>query len=84
MPEDLERLHLAFADTLAATDDFGDWIAADLRFHQAIYFGTRNEFFWPIGRLLEPALLASFRVTSGHRITTSNVCRNIVRFTTPF
>lgn len=64
MPEDLERLRLAFADMIAATDDFGDWIAADLRFHQAIYLGTRNEFFWPIGRLLEPALLASFRVTS--------------------
>jgi len=64
MPEDLERLRLAFADMLAATDDFNDWIEADLRFHQAIYLGTRNEFFWPIERLLEPALLAGFRVTS--------------------
>lgn len=58
-----ERLGLAFADMLAATDDFNDWIEADLRLHQAIYLGTRNEFFWPIGRLLEPTLLASFRVT---------------------
>ena len=45
-------------------DDFDAWIAADLRFHQVIYEATGNELFWPIGRLLEPALAASFRITS--------------------
>ena len=62
--DDFEKLHRAFEGMVAATDDIEAWVASDLRFHQAIYIATHNEFFWPIGCLLEPALLASFRVTS--------------------
>ena len=61
---DRKALRAAFDAMAAATDDFEAWVAADLRFHQAIYFSTGNEFFWPIGSLLEPALLAGFRITS--------------------
>jgi DNA-binding FadR family transcriptional regulator len=61
--EDFERLHRAFEDMAASTRDLDAWAAADLRFHQAVYLATHNEFFWPIGRLLEPALVAGFRVT---------------------
>ena len=61
--EDFERLHHAFEDMAASTRDLDSWAKADLRFHQAIYFATHNEFFWPIGRLLEPALVAGFRMT---------------------
>ena len=60
--EDFERLHRAYEDMAASTDDLEAWVAADFRFHQAIYLATRNEFFWPVGRLLEPALIAGFRV----------------------
>ena len=60
--EDFERLHRAYEDMAASTDNLEAWVVADFRFHQAIYLGTRNEFFWPIGRLLEPALIAGFRV----------------------
>jgi DNA-binding FadR family transcriptional regulator len=62
--EDFETLHTSFQGMAAAVDDFDAWVASDLRFHQAIYEATGNELFWPVGRLLEPALLASFRVTS--------------------
>lgn len=62
--DDFEKLHRAFEGMVAATDDVEAWVASDLRFHQAIYIATHNEFFWPIGSLLEPALLASFRITS--------------------
>lgn len=61
--EDFERLHRAFEDMAASTHDLDAWAAADLRFHQAVYLATHNEFFWPIGRLLEPALVAGFRLT---------------------
>lgn len=61
--EDFERLHRACEDMAASTRDLGAWAAADLRFHQAVYVATHNEFFWPIGRLLEPALVAGFRAT---------------------
>lgn len=61
--EDFERLHRACEDMAASTRDLEAWAAADLRFHQAIYLATHNEFFWPVGRLLEPALVAGFRVT---------------------
>ena len=60
--EDFERLHHAYEDMAASTDNLEAWVAADFRFHQAISLATRNEFFWPVGLLLEPALIAGFRV----------------------
>jgi DNA-binding FadR family transcriptional regulator len=47
----------------AAADDLDAWVASDLRFHQAIYAATDNEFFWPVGLLLEPAFAVGLRVT---------------------
>jgi DNA-binding FadR family transcriptional regulator len=61
--EDLEVLHHSFAAMVDAADDLDAWVVADLRFHQAIYAATDNEFFWPVGRLLEPAFAAGLRVT---------------------
>jgi DNA-binding FadR family transcriptional regulator len=63
-PEQRAELRRSFAAMVEAVDDFDAWIAADLRFHQVIYAATGNEFFWPVGRLLEPAFVAGFRVTS--------------------
>lgn len=65
--EDFERLHRAYEDMAAATDNLEAWVVTDFRFHQAIYLATRNEFFWPVGRLLEPALIAGFRVIGSAR-----------------
>jgi DNA-binding FadR family transcriptional regulator len=61
--EDFEALHHSFAAMAAAADDLDAWVAADLRFHQAIYAATDNEFFWPVGLLLEPAFAVGLRVT---------------------
>jgi DNA-binding FadR family transcriptional regulator len=61
--EDFEGLHRSFAAMVEAADDLDAWVAADLRFHQAIYAATGNEFFWPVGLLLEPAFAAGLRVT---------------------
>jgi DNA-binding FadR family transcriptional regulator len=61
--EDFEALHRSFEAMVAAADDLDAWVAADLRFHQAIYAATGNEFFWPVGLLLEPAFAAGLRVT---------------------
>ncbi len=61
--DDFEALHRALEAMEAGADDPDAWVAADLRFHQAIYAATGNEFFWPVGRLLAPAFAAGLRVT---------------------
>jgi DNA-binding FadR family transcriptional regulator len=45
------------------------FVAADITFHQAIYFATRNEFFWPIAQMFEITLRQSFAIaaTGSHR-----------------
>lgn len=60
---EFEALHSSYEAMASALDDHDAWVAADLRFHQAIYVATGNEFFWPVGRLLAPAFAAGLRVT---------------------
>jgi len=62
---DFEALHDSYQAMAAGAEDHDAWVAADLRFHQAIYAATANEFFWPVGRLLAPAFAAGLRVTLG-------------------
>ena len=61
--QDFEALHRSLQAMIEGAGDTDAWVAADLRFHQAIYAATDNEFFWPVGRLLEPAFAAGLRVT---------------------
>ena len=61
--EDFEALHRSLQAMVEAAEDEDAWVRADLRFHQAIYAATGNEFFWPVGRLLAPAFAAGLRVT---------------------
>ena len=41
-----------------------DFVTADIAFHQAIYFATRNEFFWPIAQMFEITLRQSFTIAA--------------------
>jgi DNA-binding FadR family transcriptional regulator len=63
-PTAIRSMRDAFTAMTAARADFEAWIDADLRFHQAIYVGTGNELYWPVGELFANALRASFRVSS--------------------
>jgi GntR family transcriptional regulator, galactonate operon transcriptional repressor len=63
-PDAMTTLRRAFEAMVRAELDFEAWIDADLRFHQALYLGTGNELYWPVGQLFESALRASFRVSS--------------------
>jgi DNA-binding FadR family transcriptional regulator len=60
------ELRSAYEAMVRAEVDFDAWVDADLRFHQAIYLGTGNELFWPVGQLFAGALRASFRVSSSN------------------
>jgi DNA-binding FadR family transcriptional regulator len=60
------ELRGAYEAMVRAKVDFDAWVDADLRFHQAIYLGTGNELFWPVGQLFADALRASFRVSSSN------------------
>jgi DNA-binding FadR family transcriptional regulator len=60
------ELRSAYEAMVRAKVDFDAWVDADLRFHQAIYLGTGNELFWPVGQLFAGALRASFRVSSSN------------------
>jgi DNA-binding FadR family transcriptional regulator len=41
-----------------------DFVAADIVFHQGIYFATRNEFFWPIAQMFDITLRQSFTIAA--------------------
>lgn len=62
----ISAIKAAFDAMARATDDFEEWIDADLRFRQAIYLATGNELFWPVGQLFADALRISFRLSSSH------------------
>ena len=49
---------------MAAAKSSEDYVAADITFHQSIYFATRNEFFWPIGQMSEITLRQSFTIAA--------------------
>jgi DNA-binding FadR family transcriptional regulator len=56
-------------DGMEAAKANEEFVVADIAFHQAIYFATRNEFFWPIAQMFEITLRQSFAIaaTGSHR-----------------
>jgi DNA-binding FadR family transcriptional regulator len=51
-------------DGMAAAKLNEQFVAADIIFHQAIYFATRNEFFWPIAQMFDITLRQSFTIAA--------------------
>ena len=51
-------------DGMAAAKLNEQFVAADIVFHQAIYFATRNEFFWPIAQMFDITLRQSFTIAA--------------------
>lgn len=62
--DDHAHIRAAFDAMVAAGADNQLWVAADLRFHKAIYIATHNEFFWPIGQLFSLALKEMFNIAA--------------------
>jgi len=60
---DLGRIRAGCEGMEAAKVD-EDFVVADINFHQAIYFATRNEFFWPIAQMFEISLRQSFTIAA--------------------
>lgn len=65
--DDQERIQAAFDDMVEAGSDNAKWVAADLRFHKAIYIATHNEYFWPIGQMFGIALKEMFTIAARGR-----------------
>src|SRR3954449_181005 len=65
---DIARIRAGY-DGMAAAKVNEAFVAADIAFHQAIYFATRNEFFWPIAQMFDITLRQSFTIaaTGSHR-----------------
>jgi DNA-binding FadR family transcriptional regulator len=61
--EDLARIRSGYEGMVAAKVN-EKFVAADIAFHQAIYFATRNEFFWPIAQMFEITLRQSFTIAA--------------------
>ena len=66
--DDIARIR-AGCDGMDAATTNEAFVAADIKFHQAIYFATRNEFFWPIAQMFDITLRQSFAIaaTGTHR-----------------
>ncbi|WP_426436148.1 FadR/GntR family transcriptional regulator [Bradyrhizobium genosp. P] len=66
--EDIARIRSG-CDGMDAANLNEEFVVADIAFHQAIYFATRNEFFWPIAQMFEITLRQSFTIaaTGSHR-----------------
>jgi DNA-binding FadR family transcriptional regulator len=62
-PEDIARIR-AGCDGMEAARLNEHFVVADIAFHQAIYFATRNEFFWPIAQMFEITLRQSFTIAA--------------------
>lgn len=60
---DIARIRTGCDGMDAATTDEA-FVAADIDFHQAIYFATGNEFFWPIAQMFEITLRQSFTIAA--------------------
>ncbi len=60
---DLARIRAGY-DGMAAARDDESFVAADMNFHEAIYFATHNEFYWPIAQMLRLTLRQSFTIAS--------------------
>lgn len=61
--DDIARIR-AGCDGMDAAKTNEDFVTADIAFHQAIYFATRNEFFWPIAQMFEITLRQSFTIAA--------------------
>ena len=60
---DITRIRAGY-EGMAAADVDEAFVTADIAFHQAIYFATRNEFFWPIAQMFDFALRQSFTIAA--------------------
>jgi DNA-binding FadR family transcriptional regulator len=60
---DIARIRAGYEGMAAATVN-EEFVAADIAFHQAIYFATRNEFFWPIAQMFDITLRQSFTIAA--------------------
>jgi DNA-binding FadR family transcriptional regulator len=61
--EDVARIRGGYDGMVAARTN-EHFVVADIAFHQAIYFATRNEFFWPIAQMFEITLRQSFTIAA--------------------
>jgi len=61
---DIARIRAGYESMVAASDD-AEFARADIVFHEAIYFATRNEFFWPVAQMLKHTLAKNFAITAG-------------------
>src|SRR5258705_9380873 len=61
--EDIARIRAGY-EGMAAAKINEHFVVADIAFHQAIYFATRNEFFWPIAQMFEITLRQSFTIAA--------------------
>lgn len=62
---DFRKMGQAYDDMAASSDD-ERIIEPDLRFHRAIIAASGNELFTSLGRVVESALLVSFRIGAGN------------------
>lgn len=62
---DFRNMGQAYDDMVAASDD-ERIVEPDLRFHRAIIAASGNELFASLGRVVESALLVSFRIGTGN------------------
>jgi DNA-binding FadR family transcriptional regulator len=62
---DFQRMGQAY-DEMAAAGDNERIVEPDLKFHRAIIAASGNELFGTLGRVVESALLVSFRIGSGN------------------
>lgn len=62
---DFRSMGQAYDDMVAASDD-ERIVEPDLRFHRAIIAASGNELFTSLGRVVESALLVSFRIGTGN------------------
>jgi DNA-binding FadR family transcriptional regulator len=60
---DIARIRAGY-EGMAAAKVNEDFVAADIVFHQGIYFATRNEFFWPIAQMFDITLRQSFTIAA--------------------
>src|SRR5258708_16249024 len=61
--EDIARIRAGY-EGMAAAKVNEQFVVADIAFHQAIYFATRNEFFWPIAQMFDITLRQSFTIAA--------------------
>jgi DNA-binding FadR family transcriptional regulator len=61
--DDIARIQAGYDGMVAARED-ESFVVADLAFHEAIYFATHNEFYWPIAQMLKLTLRQSFTIAS--------------------